>query len=429
MISKVSDLAKPATLAEWLVYLEQLHPKSIELGLDRVNQVKTKLGLTPNFPLLIVAGTNGKGSVCAMLEAILSCAGYQVGCYTSPHLLRYNERVRINQQAVNDAVLCEALEVVELARVSSNTSLTYYEFGTLAAMQIFMQVKVDVAILEVGLGGRLDAVNVFDADCAILTSIGIDHTDYLGTTRESIGFEKAGIFREGKTAICADPNAPAVIYQQAELIGAHFLQIGIDFGYIDEKTNWCFWRSDSKYQNLPYPSLRGTKQLQNAAACVTALDCLQETLMVNMDAIRQGLLSVFLAGRFQILSGQPMVILDVAHNPDAASFFAANLATLEPCTKTYAVFSMLQDKDITSVIRELKHCVDVWLISSVKSVRSASTDELLTALGDNGITNANTPIGIFPDPKAAYVFACKQATKNDRICVLGSFLTVNAVLQ
>jgi dihydrofolate synthase/folylpolyglutamate synthase len=417
----------PTTLAEWLIYIEQTHPKSIELGLDRVNQVKIKLGLTPDFPLIIVAGTNGKGSVCAMLEAILSCAGYQVGCYTSPHLLHYNERTRINQQAVADTALCQALEAVELARINSDTSLTYFEYGTLAAMHLFIAAKVEIVILEVGLGGRLDAVNVFDADCAIITSISLDHMDYLGNTREAIGFEKAGIFRKGKIAICAESDAPSILHQQAKLIGANFQQIATDFGYIAEKTQWRFWSHRGGRHSLPYPTLRGNKQLQNATACLLALDSLKENLPVNMNDIRQGLLNVSLPGRFQVIPGQPLVVLDVAHNPAAARVLAENLDAMDFYSQTYVVFAMLKDKDIAGVIQALKHCVDIWLISPIESERSAQTDALLEMLNASGIEKSM--IHIFPDPVASYVFACKHATKNDRICVMGSFLTVNAVLQ
>lgn len=418
---------KPTTLAEWLIYIEQKHPKSIELGLNRVNQVKNKLGLTPDFPLIIVAGTNGKGSACAILETILSCAGYQVGCYTSPHLLHYNERTHINQQAVADTALCHALEAVELARINSDTSLTYFEYGTLATMHLFIQAEVDVAILEVGLGGRLDAVNVFDADCAIITSISLDHMDYLGNTREAIGFEKAGVFRKGKTAICAEPNAPSILHQQAKLIGANFQQIATDFGYIAEKTQWRFWSHRGERHCLPHPTLRGNKQLQNAAACLMALDSLKENLPVNMNDIRQGLLNVSLPGRFQVIPGQPLVVLDVAHNPAAARVLAENLDAMDSYSQTYVVFAMLKDKDIAGVIQALKHCVDIWLISPIESERSAQTDALLEMLNACGIEKAM--IHIFSDPVASYVFACKHATKNDRICVMGSFLTVNAVLQ
>jgi len=424
-----TDLStRSKTLAEWLVYMERIHFRSIDLGLDRVNRVKNKLALTPDFPLIIVGGTNGKGSVCAMLEAILFCAGYRVGCYTSPHLIDYNERIRVCQEAISDDALCAALNTVEFGRISSNTSLTYFEFGTLAAMHVFIKKNVDIAILEVGMGGRLDAVNIFDADCAILTSISLDHMDYLGTTKAAIGFEKSGIFRSGKTAICAEPNAPPVLRQQATSVGANFLQIGVDFGYTAEKTQWTFWSHNKKRCCLPHPALLGSKQLQNATACIMALEGLQESVPVTMDNIREGLLGALLPGRFQVFPGQPRVILDVAHNPGAARVLAKNLDAME-ASVTYAVFAMLRDKDISGVVRELKYCVDVWLLSSLDTDRGAQAAWLITVLNNNEITTENSTIHTFPDPVTAYVFACKHAAKNDRICVFGSFLAVRDVLQ
>src|SRR3989339_666214 len=246
----------PNTLAGWLTYLESLHPKTIALGLERVAQVKQRLNLDPDFPVITVGGTNGKGSVCAMLESILHAAGYRVGCYTSPHLLRYNERVRIAKEQASDAELCASFEKIEQAR--GDTALTYFEFGTLAAMQCFIEHQVDVAILEVGLGGRLDAVNVFDSDCAVLTSVDIDHTDYLGETREQIAFEKAGIFRKGKVAICADADVPQAVTGHAEKIGAQLWRIGHEFSFEEQKTGQWDYRSIIGTRNsLPYPALRG----------------------------------------------------------------------------------------------------------------------------------------------------------------------------
>lgn len=420
---------KPETLAEWLAYIERNHPNPIELGLERVNYVKNQLKLKPLFPLVVVGGTNGKGSVCAILEVILTCAGYRVGCYTSPHFLRYNERVRIAQREVCDTDLCDAFEKVEAVRKNSGVSLTYFEYGTLAAMLLFVSAKVDIAILEVGLGGRLDAVNVFDAECAILTSIGLDHMDYLGDTREKIGFEKAGIFRKNKAAICAEMDVPVTINQQAEKIGANLLQIGKDFGYLTDQKQWRFWGREGKRHCLPYPALRGSIQLNNASASLAALDVLEKLLPVSISDIRQGLLNVSLPGRFQILSNQPLVILDVAHNPDAANVLADNLDAMESYRHTYAVFAMLNDKDITGVIKALKHCVDVWLISTIHEPRGAHANDLLKILNDMGIGEANTAVHVFPDPIGAYSYAREHATNNDRICVLGSFYTVSAILQ
>ena len=420
---------KRGSLSDWLVYLESLHPKTIEMGLERVNRVKLKLDLNPTFPIIIVGGTNGKGSICAMLEAILNCAGYSVGCYTSPHLLRCNERIRTQQSEITDEALCHAFETINSARKICGVSLTFFEFFTLAAMHIFMQARVDVAILEVGLGGRLDAVNVFDADCAVLASIDFDHIDYLGATKEIIGYEKAGIFRQAKPAICAQIDPPITVAQQAEKVAANFIQIGKHFGYSSKTNQWDFWGPKGKRYALPYPTLRGIEQLQNASACLASLDMLDKRLPVSMNAVRQGLLEVDLPGRFQVLPGQPLVILDVAHNPNAARTFSDNLAAMPFSGRTFAVFSMLKDKDIAGVIEELKGQIDVWLISPIHDSRGICIDDLMEQFNVAGMIQKNRIIHTFPDTVAAFVFACEQATKNDRICVLGSFHTVGAILH
>lgn len=417
------------SLSDWLTYLETLHPKTIEMGLNRVNQVKLKLGLMPAFPVIMVGGTNGKGSVCTMLESILSCAGYKVGCYTSPHLLRYNERVRIDKKEVDDEKLCSVFEQINTARKDCQTSLTFFEFGTLAAMCVFIKAQVDVAILEVGLGGRLDAVNIFDADCSILTSIDLDHVEYLGDTREKIGFEKAAIFRKDKPAICAEIDLPNSVNQQVTNVGASFFQFTKEFGFSKKAAQWDFWGPKGWRYSLPFPALRGDKQLQNASACLAALDTLNELLPVSMNDIRQGLTEAVILGRFQVISTQPMIILDVAHNPGAASVLSENLAATKPAGRTYAVFAMLQDKDISGVVKELKNDIDFWLVSTTCSPRAATVDDVINEIHKAGISNEKDIIYKFPDCVAAFVFACEQATKNDRICIFGSFYTVGDVLQ
>lgn len=431
-------LSAPETLSEWLLRLERMHPTAIEMGLERVQRAKTELGLVPSFPVITVGGTNGKGSTCMMLEAILSHAGYRVGCYTSPHLLRYNERVRIGRKEATDDELCEAFRVVESARMRSGVSLTYFEFGTLAAMYLFGQAKVEVAILEVGLGGRLDAVNVFDTDCAILTSVDFDHMDYLGNTREQIGFEKAGIFRRGKAAICSEPDVPASVHHHAHAIGANFMHIGERFGYSATPHSWSYWSNGEKRHSLPYPALRGPYQLKNASACLAALDSLKDALPVTMSDIRYGLLDVVWPGRFQVLPGRPVTVLDVAHNPGAARALAASLDSMERFHKTYAVFAMLKDKDITGVARALAPSVDIWLISGIDAPRGASADEVahaLEALQVAGVMSGEADgdgtgvIRKFRRPAEAYAYACEQAARNDRICVFGSFHTVADVLR
>jgi dihydrofolate synthase/folylpolyglutamate synthase len=421
--------SKPRTLYEWLDYIELIHPSNIEMGLERVNQVKSNLNFSFSFPIISISGTNGKGSVCSTLESILSHAGYRVGCYTSPHLLRYNERIRIGQKEVRDDELCEAFNIVETARVNSNVPLTYFEFGTLAAMELITKAEVDVAILEVGLGGRLDAVNIFDAECAVLTNIDYDHTEYLGDTREKIGFEKAGIFRSGKTAVCSDIVPPSSISQRAFSIGAKLIRIGEHFGYSVKESSWDYWGGSNKHYSLPYPALgNAPHQLRNASACLAALNVVRDVLPVTANNICQGLLKVELPGRFQVLPDRPRVIFDVAHNPSAMHTLSNSLSDMAGYQKTYAVFAVLKDKDIDGVVQTLIPEIDVWLVAGINSSRGASSDEIVEALENAGVSKASGSIFTFPDPIAAYVFACKQSTINDRICVFGSFYVVGKVM-
>jgi len=413
----------PSTLADWLTYLESLHPKTIALGLERVGQVKQRLNLRPEFPIIIVGGTNGKGSVCAMLEAILHAAGYKVGCYTSPHLLVYNERVRIAKQQVSDAELCNSFAQIE--QVRDDIPLTYFEFGTLAAMQCFIGHKVEVAILEVGLGGRLDAVNVFDADCSVVTSVDIDHTDYLGTTREQIAFEKAGIFRSGRVAICADSDVPQSLRKHAQDVGADLRCIGTDFGFAPHDGQWDYRSSVCSRSALAYPALRGAFQLNNASAALAVLDALRDTLPVTMGVVRRGLVEVELAGRFQFVPGQPQLILDVGHNPHAARSLAKNLANLPPA-KTFAVFSMLKDKDIGSVVRALDAQIDVWLVAGIDAPRGATTAEMLQVLQNARVHGEVKPCASITE---ALHEASNRAGENDRIAAFGSFYTVAEVMR
>ena len=418
---------KPETLDEWLAYIEQLHPQAIAMGLERVQNVRRGLALDPGFPLITVGGTNGKGSCCAMLEAVLSHTGYRVGCYTSPHLLRYNERVRIGGREADDGALCRAFARVESARqVNAGTLLTYFEFGTLAAMLAFTEADVEVAILEVGLGGRLDAVNAFDADCALVASIDFDHQGYLGDTREAIGFEKAGIFRAGRPAICADADPPATLSAHAAASGAELMLINRDFGYVAGPTRWRYWGPGGERHDLPHPALRGAYQLANAAACITAIDSLRARLPVTAQDVRSGLLLADLAGRFQVLPGRPTVILDVAHNPHAARALAANLASMPRSANTLAVFAMLKDKDIAGVVDAVKSRVTQWFIASTAGPRAASTAQLAAALAGAGVTVPVNPCG---DIAAAWHAACDTAAEDDKIIVFGSFLTVAAVMR
>jgi len=401
-----------------------LHPTTIELGLERVNLVKNALGLAPNFPVISVGGTNGKGSTCAMLEAVLDAAGYRVGCYTSPHLLSYNERVRVGRQQVSDADLCRAFAAVEAAR--NGTSLTYFEFGTLAALWHFAQAGIDVAVLEVGLGGRLDAVNAFDADCAVLTSVALDHMDYLGDTRDAIGFEKAGIFRTGRPAICADPDPPESVVRHAVQIGADLQRIGHDFGIAAERGQWRYQGRHRNAVALPYPALAGAYQLGNAAACIAALDELRARLPVSVNDLRRGLLEATLPGRFQILPGNPALILDVAHNPHAAAALAGNLKSMPIAGRTVALFAMLADKDIAGVVRAMKDVVDVWIVGEIRESRGATAEQIMQALHGEGLAGSAVAGGSLAE---AFARACDAAGENDRIVAFGSFYTVAEVLR
>ena len=413
-------------LAGWLAYIEQQHPQLIALGLDRVERVRDAMGLVPSVPVITVAGTNGKGSTCAMLEAMLSAAGYRVGLYTSPHLLRYNERVRIAGREADDAALAAAFARVESARIekAGSTRLTYFEFGTLAAVDLFQRSAVDVMVLEVGMGGRLDAVNAFDADCAIVTSIGLDHMDYLGATREAIGHEKAGIFRRGKPAVIADAAPPASLLAHAQAVGARVLRIGQDFGYRAEPGQWLFWGQAGGKSRLDYPALPGRVQLQNASAAIAALEAMQAVLPVSIQQLRRGLSEAVLAGRFQLLPGRPAVVLDVAHNPHAAQVLAHNLSSMGSYACTWAVFGMLRDKDIEGVVRLLAAHVDHWLVCTLPPPRGADAAALARALRQTGINAART----FETPALGYAAACSEADENDRILVFGSFHTVADVL-
>ncbi|MDX8385218.1 MAG: bifunctional tetrahydrofolate synthase/dihydrofolate synthase [Gallionella sp.] len=414
----------PENLAKWLIYLESQHPKSIALGLERVAQVKQQLNLNSNFPIITVGGTNGKGSVCAMLESILHAAGFSVGCYTSPHLLQYNERVRINKIQVSDEELCNSFNAIE--RVRGDIPLTYFEFSTLAAMQCFVLHKVDVAILEVGLGGRLDAVNVFESDCAVVTNVDIDHTDYLGDTREQIAFEKAGIYRKDKVAIYADEDIPQALSHHAQQIGAALWRIGSEFSFNKHQNQWDFKGQSSTRHSLPYPALRGAYQLNNASAVMAALDAIQDKLPVNMGAIRRGLTEVTLAGRFQVVPGKPMLVLDVAHNPHSAKSLARNLVALPPCRHSYAVFAMLHDKDIAGVVEALAGCVDTWLVAGINTPRGAKADELQQVLRQSEI---QAEILVFDTIVDAVTYAYNAAGENDRISAFGSFYTISEVMQ
>ena len=412
------------SLNDWLAYIEALHPKDIEMGLGRVNQVKQRLNLQCNFPVITVAGTNGKGSTCAMLEHIYHAAGYRVASYSSPHLLRYSERIRVARHEISDEALIRAFQAIESAR--QEIQLTYFEYGTLAAMWHFCNADVDVAILEVGLGGRLDAVNVFEPSCAIVTSVDLDHMDFLGDTRELIGAEKAGVFRANIPAICGDLSPPQSLINYAEVIGADLKRIQHDFQFERDQSCWRYSSPLCTLDALPMPALVGDFQLYNASCVMTAIQSLQSVLPVSKEAICDGLLTVRLHGRYQYLSSKPDVILDVAHNPHAAKSLAANLKNTATQGKTIAVFAMLADKDIRGVIQAIAGEVDEWYVSGISHVRGAD------ALTIHQLVNAELPdavIRLFDGVKNAYEQACIDANENDRIIILGSFFTVAEVMR
>ncbi|MBD5800746.1 Bifunctional protein FolC [Azoarcus sp. Aa7] len=414
----------PDSLSGWLELLESRHTVQIQLGLDRVSRVRDALDLRNDAVVITVGGTNGKGSTCAMLEAILLAAGYRVGCYTSPHLLRYNERVRIDGREVDDQVLVDAFRAVEEAR--GETPLTYFEHGTLAAWWAFCRAPLDVAILEVGLGGRLDAVNAIEPDCAIVTGIAMDHMDWLGDTREKIGFEKAGIYRAGRPAICSDPMVPATLVEHARGIGADLKLVGEDFGFSGDRTQWTWWsKGGARRGGLAYPALRGANQLLNASAVLMALETLRQRIPVSMQAVRQGLMLVELPGRFQVLPGRPSVVLDVAHNPQAAGVLSENLSNMGFFPETWAVLGMLSDKDVEGVVRLIQDRVDHWMLVSLPGARGLSAEGLEQRLRSVGVRGN---IQRFESPAEGYAAARKSAGEGDRIVAFGSFLTVADVL-
>ena len=414
------------TLSEWLAHCEKLHPFVIEMGLDRVRQVAARMQLALKVPVIIVAGTNGKGSTCAMLEAIYLQAGYKTGVYTSPHLVQFEERCRLQGESPPAAQFASAFEQVEQAR--GEVSLTYFEFSTLAILKMMAETDLDVVILEVGLGGRLDAVNLVDADCAIITSIDLDHTALLGNDRETIGLEKAGIMRPGKSVVLSDPVPPSSIVQHAKDIGADLWLMGQDFNFSGDQLQWSWAGRGRRYSGLAYPALRGANQLLNASGVLAALEVMRPQLPVTAQAIRNGLAMVELTGRFQIVPGEPVLVLDVAHNPHSVAALAANLDAMGfyPCT--HAVFGAMADKDLTSMLLKILPVVDAWYFTDLPLPRATTAAQLQDQWG---------PLNKRPDvtasqhssPQKALEAAITVAGPTDRILVFGSFYTVGGVLQ
>jgi dihydrofolate synthase/folylpolyglutamate synthase len=437
-------------LQAWLAYIEGLHPKSIAMGLDRVKLMIDRLQLQPSFPIITVAGTNGKGSTCAMLSQIYLNAGYRVACYSSPHLMHYNERVRINGIEATDNELCVAFSAIDSARLSAESviELTYFEVGTLAAMWHFMQAGVDVAIMEIGLGGRLDAVNAFEPSCAIVTTVDLDHQEFLGETREEIAYEKAGVYRPSVPAICGDEHPPQSLIDYAKSINAQLKYLHQHFDFIRSDYNWRFIADDEvvgyvEYE-LPLPALTGRYQLNNASCSLAAVNALQAKLPVTPMSIAAGLEQVKLAGRFQqipvSISNPVPLILDVAHNPHAAKALADNLhrcKSSEPA-KTVAVFAMLADKDVKGVVGALLNEFDAWYVAGIDHVRGALPEDLAKIIY---ALQPNAQVKTFTDAAQAYQQACLdlkatnttesciQVNENDKIVAFGSFYTVSNVMQ
>ncbi|RDI41347.1 bifunctional tetrahydrofolate synthase/dihydrofolate synthase [Aquicella lusitana] len=409
-----------STLAEWLDWIASIHVAEIELGLDRVRVVAAQLGLlSPSCAVIIVGGTNGKGSTVAGLESIYRAAGFRVGTFTSPILFKHNEQVRIDGREATDEAFCNAFQQIESAR--GNVSLTPFEFQTLAALLIFSQHSLDVMILEVGLGGRLDAVNILDADVAIITSIDIDHVEWLGSTRDEIAYEKAGIFRHGKPAVCGDADPPASLIKQAALKDVPLYCQHKDFDYRESERHWSWKSFISTYDALSYNALA----TQNMSTVLMAMSLLQERLPVAREAIDKGLTEVKLPGRIQIIPGPVTHIYDVSHNPAAVTHLAKQLATM-PCDgKTHAVFSMLADKDITTSIRAIQDSIHTWYIAPLLVKRAATASVLTRAFEAAG----EGDIPLFATISEAYEAALRQAVAGDRIIVFGSFHTVAEIFK
>ena len=422
----MSDL--PKTLPDWLARCERMHPTEIEMTLARVRCVKERLGLAFSTPVIAVAGTNGKGSTCAMLESIALQAGYRVALYSKPHLVHFEERCRINGQMIDGKALLPHFEAVEQAR--GEVSLTYFEFTLLAIARLMAMRALDLVILEVGMGGRLDAVNVFDADCAIITSIDLDHTEYLGTDREAIGIEKAGIMRHGRPVIVSDPVPPQSLSDEAQRIGADLWRLGHDFNFNGDKQQWSWAGRSKRFNAMAYPALRGANQLLNAAGVLAAFEALRQQLPVSAQAVRNGFAQVELPGRFQTIAGQPTLVLDVAHNPHAVATLAQNLDQMGFFPRTHAVFGIMADKDIAAILTRMAPLVDHWHFTDLPVPRAARADDLAALHGRLALKGPGpVTVACHAQPLQALAAALEAADPADRIVVFGSFYTVGGVLK
>ncbi|WP_374583870.1 bifunctional tetrahydrofolate synthase/dihydrofolate synthase [Ideonella dechloratans] len=418
-------MSLPVSLDDWLAHCERLHPKTIDMTLDRVKAVQARMGLHFDCPVIAVAGTNGKGSTCAMIDSIARAAGWRVGLYSKPHLVHFEERCRINGEQIAAEALVPHFAAVEAAR--GDTTLTYFEFTTLAIARALATAGLDLVILEVGLGGRLDAVNAFDADCSVITSVDIDHVEYLGPDRESIGREKAGILRAGRPAIIADPVPPASVIAAGESLGADLWLVGRDFNQQGDRQQWSWSGRGRRYHALSYPALRGANQLLNASGAIAALESLRDRVPVNAQAVRVGLATVELPGRFQIVPGQPTLVLDVAHNAQSVGALALNLDQMGFYPRTIAVLGAMHDKDLASLVARLAPLVDVWHVTDLPLPRAATAAQLAEVV--HAAAPKAPPAERHADPAAALAAALKGADPADRIVVFGSFYTVGGVLK
>ncbi len=414
------------TLDDWLAHCERLHPNAIDMGLERVRAVAERMALEFDCPVFSVAGTNGKGSTCAMLEAILQEAGFRTGVYTSPHLVHFEERCRVRGAPVTAADLLPGFEAVEAARAGA--TLTYFEFTTLAILHTLARAGLDAVILEVGLGGRLDAVNLIDADCAIITSIDVDHAELLGDTREAIGREKAGILRAGRPAIVSDPVPPHSVTEHAEAIGADLWLLGRDYNYAGEPQQWAWAGRGRRFSGLAYPALRGANQLINAAGALAALEAMRQRLPVTAQAVRNGFALVELPGRFQVAPGRPSLVLDVAHNPHSVAALAHNLEIMGRYPITHAVFGAMADKDLAALLARMDPLVDIWYFTDLPTPRAAS-GAALQAVWKGLTQHVGAASALFATPADALREAAANAGPADRIVVFGSFYTVGGVLE
>lgn len=426
-------MSLPTDLPGWLAHCAAMHPKSMDLSLERTKEVAQRLGLRFSVPVITVAGTNGKGSTCAMLESIARHAGYRTGLYQKPELVHFEERCRVNGAPVEADALVPHFAAVEAARLNGKESitLTQFEFSTLAIARLLSQTALDVVILEVGLGGRYDSVNAIDTDCAVITSIDLDHMEWLGPDRESIGLEKAQIMRPGKPAILSDPLPPASVVRHAESIGADLWLVGRDFNHTGDKQQWNWAGRGRRYNGMSYPALRGANQLLNAAGAIAAFEAMRPRLPVTAQAIRTGLAMVELPGRFQIVPGQPTLVLDVAHNPHAVGALALNLDAMGYFPTTHAVFGAMADKDIPALLARMAPLVDAWHLCDLPTSRAATARDLaaLAAALPLGTPPREVTITTHATPALALAAAAAAAQAADRIVVFGSFYTVGGVLK